>query len=97
MNHTLSQSSFEDPCTKQTNKFGQQTGIDSAFNFATKSNDGKNQPVFAFSVEDDSKPLWFYCRQTEPKSHCNDGMVVSSQPSREMLPPTLADETLRVR
>ncbi len=77
MNHTLSQSSFEDPCTKQTNNFGQQTGIDSAFNFATQSTDGKHQPTFAFSVEDDKTPLWFYCRQTVPVSHCNDGMVVS--------------------
>jgi hypothetical protein len=80
MNHTLTESSFEDPCTRQTNAQGIDTGIDSAFNFATQSADGKNQPVFAFSVEDDKTPQWFYCRQTAPVSHCNDGMVVSSHP-----------------
>ncbi len=77
-NHTLTQSSFDAPCTKQANHFGEHTGIDSAFNFPSESTDGRHQPAFAFSVEDDSKPLWFYCRQTGPKSHCNDGMVVST-------------------
>ncbi len=77
----MTQSSFNDPCTRQTNAQGIDTGIDSAFNFATQSTDGKHQPTFAFSVEDDKTPLWFYCRQTVPVSHCKvGGMVFAINP-----------------
>jgi hypothetical protein len=94
MNHTVTESSFEDPCTRQQNAHGIDTGIDSGFKFATKLADGKHQPVFAFSVEDDKTPQWFYCRQTVPKSHCNDGMVVSYSPFGFHSPSTLAHNRL---
>ena len=87
MNHTVTESSFDSPCTRQTNArgldTGLDTGLDSAFNSATQSADGYSQPTFAFSVEDDTTPQWFYCRQTNDVNHCHDGMVFGLNPPQD--------------
>jgi len=65
-NHTVTQSTFAAPCTKMAG------GIASGF-----------QPVAANSTQvpamtitvNDTTPLWFYCGQTNPVSHCSKGMV----------------------
>ena len=65
-NHTLTQSSFDYPCAPL--KDGFDTGfqfVGTSMNFTTKS----------FFVPDTKDPLWFYCRQKVPFSHCGKGMV----------------------
>ena len=82
-NHTVTQSSFKYPCSKLTNEYGVETGIDSAFNFATQSTDGYSQPAFAFSVETEPDvPLWFYCRQMVKVNHCHNAMLFAINPPR---------------
>ena len=69
-NHTVTQSSFDSPCTKLESPFNPQVdiGIDSSFNFATS--DPAGGPVFAFTVQTaPDVPLWFYCRQTVKVPH----------------------------
>jgi plastocyanin len=70
-NHTVTQSSFADPCTNLS-----ATGLDSGF-----------QPVptgattfmqYSFNVTNTSAPMWFYCRQT---GHCAQGMVFAVNPT----------------
>ncbi|KAL9107764.1 MAG: hypothetical protein Q9227_007386 [Pyrenula ochraceoflavens] len=65
-NHTVTQSNFDTPCTYNG-------GFDTGFNqFNPNDVDGIN---VSFTVPDDSKPLWFYCKQKNPTSHCQAGMV----------------------
>jgi plastocyanin len=73
-NHTLSESTLEDPC-KGSGAFD--TGFNQAF-----SND-TIKPVVAFSV-DDPAPRWFFCRQDTKRSHCHDGMVFGLNPGEKM-------------
>lgn len=69
-NHTATQSSFEQPCTRQVGPDGvTPTGFDSGFEFVGNS----TIPIQAsFIMPRTDKPLWFYCRQT---GHCAKGMV----------------------
>lgn len=70
-NHTLTQSSFEDPCTALPG------GIDSGFKPNPDNVCGKQQ--FEFTVKDE-KPMWFYCQQG---NHCSVGMVFAVNPPKE--------------
>ncbi|KAL9620884.1 MAG: hypothetical protein Q9160_004666 [Pyrenula sp. 1 TL-2023] len=63
-NHTLTQSNFNTPCTFNG-------GFDTGFNQFNPKNDS-NAFKIPFTVPDDTKPLWFYCRQ---QGHCPQGMV----------------------
>ena len=67
LNHTLTQSTM-DPCTP--------AGLfDSGFSFFNPldQEDIVNQAL-PFLVRD-SEPTWFFCKQTQPISHCREGMV----------------------
>ena len=67
LNHTVTQSSFEHPCTPNM-------GFDSGFSFYNPFNQtGIINQLFVFFVRD-SEPTWFFCHQTEPQSHCAAGM-----------------------
>jgi plastocyanin len=68
-NHTVTQSSFQDPCRKLalTSTTGQ-TGFDSGFMPVDPSAD---HPTFTITVND-TQPIWVYCRQA---NHCGSGMV----------------------
>jgi plastocyanin len=69
-NHTVTQSSFDDPCRK-LNKDGL-TGFDSGF---LPVADGATEfPTWNYTVTD-TAPVWAYCRQQTPASHCGAGMV----------------------
>jgi len=69
-NHTVTQSSFEDPCRK-LDASGLQ-GFDSGF---IPVADGTTDfPTWNFTVTD-TAPIWAYCRQTAGSSHCGAGMV----------------------
>ncbi|KAK8224638.1 hypothetical protein HDK77DRAFT_104349 [Phyllosticta capitalensis] len=62
LNHTITQSTFENPCVKAQN------GFDSGF---VVNQDGR--PGLQFSVRiNDTNPIWAYCAQ---ETHCGKGMV----------------------
>jgi plastocyanin len=60
-NHTVTGSSFGDPCTAQ--------GFDSGFKPVPSGS--SNFPTYVLKVND-TKPIWAYCRQA---THCREGMV----------------------
>ncbi|KAF8912790.1 hypothetical protein CPB84DRAFT_1759518 [Gymnopilus junonius] len=69
-NHTVTQSSFADPC-RPLNANGT-TGFDSGF--MPVADDATSFPTWNFTVTDTS-PVWAFCQQTTPSSHCGAGMV----------------------
>ncbi|CCM05051.1 uncharacterized protein FIBRA_07253 [Fibroporia radiculosa] len=74
-NHTATQSSFDDPCRglTETSTTGQ-LGFDSGF--MPVASNATSYPTFTVQINDTS-PIWVYCKQTNPKSHCGAGMVFS--------------------
>ncbi|KAJ2966630.1 hypothetical protein NQ176_g10056 [Zarea fungicola] len=68
MNHTVTQSSFAKPCVP----------LDGGFfsGFVPTQADNAGLSTFTITVKD-MKPIWFYCSQTKPASHCQKGMVGS--------------------
>jgi plastocyanin len=77
-NHTVTQSSFAEPCKKQTDAAGLQTGFESGFK-PVAAGTTSGFPVSSFTVTDD-KPKWFYCAQG---AHCSAGMVFAINPPKE--------------
>ncbi|KAI0725184.1 Cupredoxin [Fomitopsis betulina] len=71
-NHSATQSSFSDPCTSLAE--AGQSGFDSGF--MPIANDSSTYPSFTVEVNN-TDPIWVYCKQTDPKSHCAAGMVFS--------------------
>jgi plastocyanin len=69
-NHTVTQSSFADPCRK-LNANGT-TGFDAGF--MPVADDATTFPTWNLTVND-TQPIWAYCRQQVPVSHCGSGMV----------------------
>jgi len=67
-NHTVTQSSFADPCRKLSLTSPGTDSVDSGFMPVAA---GGPTPEFNVTVND-TAPLWFYCRQT---GHCGMGMV----------------------
>ncbi|KAJ7057986.1 hypothetical protein C8F01DRAFT_303474 [Mycena amicta] len=66
--HTVTQSSFESPCTRL------QGGFDSGI--LGRGIDLSGQaPVWSLTVTNDSEPIWFFCELSMPSSHCETGMV----------------------
>lgn len=63
-NHTVTQSTFADPCKKMEN------GMDSGF---MPNADGKTGVEWEMDVKT-TEPLWFYCKQ-QAGFHCAKGMV----------------------
>jgi len=74
LNHTVTQSSFAEPCTKLDG------GFDSGFNFFNPNNVTDSGAFTTDFTVTTTKPLWFYCRQAVPKSHCHAGMVLGVNP-----------------
>ncbi|KAF4951550.1 hypothetical protein FSARC_12881 [Fusarium sarcochroum] len=67
-NHSIAQSSFGEPCQPLADG----TGFFAGFNFFTE--EGQADDVFQIVIEDDSKPIWYYCPQ-QNGDHCQNGMV----------------------
>jgi len=63
-NHTVTQSSFANPCGAKAG------GFDSGFE-PVMANSTQAQPTFTITVND-TQPIWVYCGQT---GHCEKGMV----------------------
>ncbi|KAJ7184302.1 hypothetical protein C8R46DRAFT_983316 [Mycena filopes] len=74
-NHTATQSSFGAPCRalSLTSTTGQ-TGFDSGF--MPVDVNATQFPTFTIQIND-TTPIWTYCRQTSPQSHCGSGMTFS--------------------
>jgi plastocyanin len=77
-NHTATQSTFANPCTLQTTPA---TGVDSGFQFVAPGS--TSFPTWSITVQNASAPLWFFCAQTNPASHCHAGMVFAVNPTAE--------------
>ncbi|KAI7969660.1 hypothetical protein EIK77_005425 [Talaromyces pinophilus] len=73
-NHTLTRSSLEKPCVASGT-------FDSGFNQYNPTED--NDLILAITVNS-LEPQWFFCRQTQPFSHCHAGMVFAINPGNEM-------------
>lgn len=83
-NHTLTQSTFPAPCKKMmpmapaAGMPAMPAPVDSGF----MPFDGKGMPPMTMmQVVDDKTPMWFYCKQKKPKSHCGAGMTFSINPN----------------
>jgi plastocyanin len=59
--HSITQSSFDKPCTP----------LQGGFNSGFLSTGSK----FTITINDDTQPIYFYCMQTTPLKHCGLGMV----------------------
>jgi plastocyanin len=68
-NHTVTQSSFADPCGRKNG------GLSSGFN-PVPANQTDNFPTYTVTVNN-TDPIWIYCAQAAklPNSHCGAGMV----------------------
>jgi len=71
-NHSVTQSTFANPCQLQTTPT---TGVDSGFMFVQPN--ATALPQWSITVNNSTSPLWFFCAQTNPLSHCEKGMVFS--------------------
>jgi plastocyanin len=69
-NHTVTQSSFADPCRK-LNANGT-VGFDTEFMPVAEG--AADFPTWNLTIND-TAPIWAYCKQKTPKSHCGAGMV----------------------
>lgn len=79
-NHTLTESSFNDPCKKLDG-----TNIDTNFMNANKEDVPNAKPFDLVLDTDADKPRWFYCKQAngQPNGHCANGMVFAINPKSE--------------
>lgn len=71
-NHSVVQSSFNDPCNPLANGF--------AAEYFPVAPDTTTFPTVTIAVTTD-KPIWFYCPQTIPANHCKAGMVGAINPT----------------
>jgi len=71
-NHTVTQSTLQNPCQEMGN------GFDSGFMPVSDDNEA-NLPTAQFTVQD-TNPVWAYCRQA---SHCQQGMVFAINPGSD--------------
>jgi plastocyanin len=69
-NHTVTQSTFDNPCTPISNIMKNVTGIYSGF-MPVKATD-TTTPTYTIMVNS-TTPMWLYCSQA---SHCQAGMVM---------------------
>ncbi|PPQ93280.1 hypothetical protein CVT25_015278 [Psilocybe cyanescens] len=76
---SVTQSTFASPCVQQTTPT---QGVTSGFMFINTTTGPF--PQWQISVTNASTPLWFFCAQTNPKPHCELGMVfaVNAPPAK---------------
>jgi len=68
-NHTVTQSTFSDPCDPEVG------GFDSGWVLVPGGE--TSIPEWNLTITDDTKPIWFFCKQLLPTPHCKSGMVGS--------------------
>ncbi|EQL34753.1 hypothetical protein BDFG_03456 [Blastomyces dermatitidis ATCC 26199] len=69
-NHSVAQSTFEDPCSPMSDGTGIRSG------FLAVSPDSSDMPVFTVMIND-TNPVWLFCGQN---NHCQNGMVMVINP-----------------
>ncbi|GLB42977.1 hypothetical protein LshimejAT787_1204260 [Lyophyllum shimeji] len=67
-NHSVTQSTFSDPCNPMPG------GFDSGWVFIPPNN-VSTAPEWNLTITNTSTPLWFFCKQLVPLTHCSAGMV----------------------
>ncbi|KAF9039604.1 hypothetical protein BDZ89DRAFT_1035237 [Hymenopellis radicata] len=72
-NHSITQSTFDDPCDPMDG------GFDSGWVNIPANGVGVT-PVWNLTITDASTPLWFFCKQLIPSPHCIAGMVGAINP-----------------
>lgn len=72
--HSVTQSTFNTPCSKLMGGFDTELVNGSISGNITRQ----------YTVTDDSKPLWFYCKAQGPPNHCGVGMVFGINPGNKM-------------
>ncbi|KAG8774885.1 hypothetical protein FRC12_001774 [Ceratobasidium sp. 428] len=77
-NHTVTESSFDEPCTGLTGNEGEQIGFRTGF-VPVPEKQTSHFPTRKYKVTDD-KPHWFYCGQV---GHCPAGMVFAVNPPKK--------------
>jgi len=75
-NHSVTQSTFASPCVLESTPT---KGVDSGF--MPVATGATTLPQWSFTVDNATAPLWFFCAQTSPVSHCQKGMVFAINPS----------------
>lgn len=75
-NHTVTQSSFPEPCTQLTNTTVTPNVVGISSGFVPVPANASTFPTWSFSLTD-TNPLWFFCLQSNPAVHCKAGMVFS--------------------
>ncbi|KAJ0107326.1 hypothetical protein J7T55_015792 [Diaporthe amygdali] len=71
-NHTVTQSTFDQPCTPINSIMSNVTGFHSGYQPAAASKQTGMIPTYSIMIND-TKPLWVYCAQGK---HCQSGMVM---------------------
>jgi len=64
--HSVTQSSFAAPCNLLNENGGGTVGFDSGL---------QQDAEFSLVITNASQPIWFFCKQFGPPSHCGSGMV----------------------
>jgi len=64
--HSVTQSSFDSPCNLLNENGGGPLGFDSGL---------QQDAQFSLVITNASQPIWFFCKQFGPPSHCGSGMV----------------------
>ncbi|KAF9068736.1 Cupredoxin [Rhodocollybia butyracea] len=73
-NHTVTQSSFANPCTPLSVSSPGTASFNSGF--MPVAANASTFPTVTIQIND-TTPFWAYCAQTSPVSHCESGMVFS--------------------
>lgn len=74
-NHSVTQSTFADPCTA--------AGVSSGFQNVSDPT-GSSFPTWSITIENTTAPLWFFCAQvTANSTHCQQGMVFAINPTAQ--------------
>lgn len=86
-NHTVTESNFATPCTKDVDDDAGQPDAD-ADDIVPDSGFIPVDSVDAlrswnYTVTDSDDSVWFYCAQTQPVNHCTSGMVFAVNPTAE--------------
>ncbi|KAG6916618.1 hypothetical protein DXG01_006114 [Tephrocybe rancida] len=67
-NHSITQSTFSDPCDPTPG------GFDSGW-VSIPGNNVTTTPEWNLTITNTTTPLWFFCKQLVPLVHCSAGMV----------------------
>ncbi|KAF9064202.1 hypothetical protein BDP27DRAFT_1334003, partial [Rhodocollybia butyracea] len=72
--HSVTQSSLATPCLPL------EGGFNSGLTSLSNSTDPNEAPVWQLQITDASTPIYFFCMQSTPVSHCSAGMVGAINP-----------------